>query len=130
VLYPDISRQNLEIQAAENYLEATWGIRRKQSEKPPSQDKIQKKAIAKNTNPILGYKDLKKELQKAHNSDDAIKEAVGRAIKAGEEPGKLPWPMGGCAAEYQIVEAQAKRGNNQPTQSGCKYQKIYRDNEN
>jgi hypothetical protein len=128
-LYPSTSRQDLEIQAAENYLEATWGIRRKQANKPPSQGEFQQKAIAKNLNPVIGYAELKKELQKAHNSYDAIRQAVGRAIKDGQELGKLPWPIGACAAEYQIIEAETRKGYDHPTPAKCKYQKIHHNGE-
>ena len=128
-LYPVISRQGLEIQAAENYLGVTWGIKRTQEGEPPSHSKIQQKAIAKNPNPVIGYKDFQKELQKAHNSYDAIKQAVDRAINDGQKQGDPPWPMSACAAEYQIVEAEARDGFDHPTPAACKYQKIYRENE-
>ena len=128
-LYPDISRQGLEIQAAENYLGATWGIRRKQEGEPPSHGDIQQKAIAKNPNPVIDYKDLQKKLQKLHNSYGAIQQAVVGAITIGQKQGDPPWSMGRCAAEYQIVEAEARDGFDHPTPAACKYQKIYRENE-
>jgi hypothetical protein len=124
---PAISRQELEVQAAENYLEETWGIKRKQAASPPLQDKINEKAASKNPNPVLSYKELQNELRKAPHSYAAIKQAVDRAIKDGKELGEQPWPIGACAAEYEIIEAEPKKGKDHPTPAACKYQKIYKE---
>jgi len=133
---PAISRQELEVQAAENYLEETWGIKRKQAASPPLQDEIHEKAASKNPNPVLSYKELQRELHIIHNSNNertkksrnfAIKEAVDRAIKAGNKLAKLPWPLRGCAAGYEIREAEPKKGKEHPTPAACKYQKIYKE---
>jgi hypothetical protein len=125
---PAISRQELEVQAAENYLDEIWGIKRKQTAKAPTQHKKHKRAIELNPNPELSFRELQRELQMAHNSYKAITEAAVRAIKKGlelrEDP---PWPMEACAAKYQIVKAKPKKGKDHPTPAACKYQKIYEE---
>jgi isopenicillin N synthase-like dioxygenase len=125
---PAISRQELEVQAAETYLEETWGIKRKQTAKPPTQHRTHKRAIELNPNPELSFKELQHELQMIHNSYKAITEAVVRAIAKGVELRKdPPWPMEACAAKYEIVKAKPKKGKDHPTPAACKYKKIYEE---
>jgi hypothetical protein len=130
-MYPDTERRDLEIQAAENYLSATWGIQRtKQTTTPPVQD-VHEEKESNNPNPILTYKELQKEFQDADYA--AVKQAVDRAIADGLAKGeglakeKRPWPMGGIADQYQIVNAGIREGRNKPTPAACKYQKIHRE---
>jgi hypothetical protein len=97
--------------------------------KPQSHGEIQQKVKAKNPYPVIGHTELQTELQKSHNSYEAIKQAVKRAIEEGQETGNPPWPMRGCAAEYRIVKSEIKKGRSKPTPASCKYQKIYREEE-
>ena len=128
-LYPDVRRHDIEIQAAENYLEATWGIRRKHTPTELAADDLPDKITKKNPNPILNLRELIKELEKVGYEDSAARTETTRSINKWFGKRKHPWPIGGCAAEYQIVESEIKEGKDKPTPAWCKYQKIYRENE-
>jgi hypothetical protein len=131
--YPNIERRSLEAQAAENYLSKTWGIQRKQATTPPEQG-VQAVKESGNPNPILTYKELRKEFGDADYA--AVKQAVDRAIADGPTEGgglpteKQPWPIKGIAYQYQIVEARTREGRSKPTPSVCRYQKIRLAKEN
>ena len=128
-MYPNVERRDLEIQAAENYLSATWGFKRtKQTTTPPEQG-VHEEEDSNNPNPILTYKELKREFRRADYA--AVKQAVDRAIADGLAKGeglakeKRPWPVKGVADQYQIVNAGIREGRNKPTPAACKYQKIH-----
>jgi hypothetical protein len=130
-MYPDVERRGLEIQAAENYLSAIWGIQRtKQTTTHPKQG-VHEEKESNNPNPILTYKELQKEFQDADYA--AVKQAVDRAIADGLAKGegpakeKRPWRIGGIADQFQIVNAGNRKGRNKPTPAACKYQKIHRE---
>ena len=55
---------------------------------------------------------------------DTIRNAVNRSIDDGHKKVCLPWAIGGCASEYQIVNYQIKDKKLHPTPVTCKYQKI------
>lgn len=127
--YPDIDRRTLELQAAENYLHTRWGIKRKRADNTSPRKVARQKESSENTNPILSYKELQRELQKSFHTHGAVKEAVTRAISDGREIGDPPWPMGGCAKGYRITTAESKKGFDHPTPSACKFQKILQESE-
>ena len=125
--YPNIGRPELEILAAENYLYATWGIARKQATRQASQQEANDKSKSQNTNPLLSWKEFKGELKESFHSDTAISKAAQRSIEDYHGKQEDPWPMGGCASEYQIVDPEIRKNKDRPTPSSCKYQKISQD---
>ena len=120
---PNPSRLELELQAAENYIAIKWGILRKPSSEKETGESKSKKPIT-NPNPVLNWSELLKELETPNISANTISRAVGRSISKGQKKGFLPWAIGGCAAEYQIVDDQLRDHKGLPTPSSCKYQKI------
>jgi hypothetical protein len=121
--FPNPSRLELELQAAENYIAIKWGILRKPSSEKETEESKSKKPIT-NPNPVLNWSELLKELETPNISANTISRAVGRGISKGQKKGFLPWAIGGCAAEYQIVDDQLRDHKGLPTPSSCKYQKI------
>lgn len=121
--FPNISRLELEVQAAENYIATKWGIERKQPpEKEAEESKIKKPFT--NPNPVLNWKGLLKELGNPNVSADTIRQAVKRSIIDRHKNGYPPWEIGGCVSEYQIVDYQVKDNIGHPTPATCRYQKI------
>ena len=125
--YPAIERRDLEIQAAENYLHATRAIARKQATPKTTQQEITVGNKSQNTNPKMSWKEFADELKKDFQSDTTIRNAVKRCISDnyGKQPD--PWPIGGCASEYQIVDPKIKSNKEHPTPAVCKYQRISQD---
>ena len=121
--FPNLSRLELEAQAAENYIATKWEIARKQ---PPEKEAEESKGKKQSTNPnpVLDWKGLLKDLENPNISHDTIRKAVKRSIIDGQKNGRPPWAIGGCASEYQIVDSQAKANIGHPTPGSCKYQKI------
>lgn len=104
---PSISRLELEVQAAENYMATKWGITRKQPLEKEAEGSKNTKPIA-NLNPVLDWKELLKKLMTPNVPCDTIRNAVNRSIEDGHKKVCLPWAIGGCASEYQIVNYQIK----------------------
>ena len=127
IQYPSIDRLELEILAAENYLYETWKITRKQIITKTSRPGLIEENKKQNTNPIMNWRELSKELKKAFHSDAAIRKAVKRSIDVYHGKQDTPWPMSGCASEHQIVATEIKRNKEHPTPASCKYQRISQD---
>lgn len=121
--YPDISRLELEVQAAENYIATKWGIERKQPPEKETEESKNKKQIT-NPNPVLGWSELLKELATPNVPANTISKAVERSIVKRHKKVCLPWTIGGCASEYQIVDDPIKENQQRPTPATCQYQKI------
>ena len=121
--FPNLSRLELEVQAAENYIATKWEIARKQPPEKEAEEGTGKKQST-NPNPVLAWKELLKDLENPNISHDTIRKAVERSIIDGQKNGRPPWAIGGCASEYQIVDSQAKANIGHPTPGSCKYQKI------
>jgi hypothetical protein len=124
--YPNLSRLELELQAAENYIATKWGIPRKQSSEKKAEESKSRKPIT-NQNPVLSWSELLKELETPNVSANTISRAVGRSIRKGQKKGSPPWTIGGCASEYQIVDNPLRDNKELPTASTCKYQKVAKD---
>jgi len=125
--YPSISRVELETLAAENYLFTTWGITKKQATTKPNRPDITAGSKRQNANPVLSWEEFAEELKKDFHSDTTIRKAAQRTIDDYHGKQQDPWPMGGCAAEYQIVDPKTKRNREHPTPASCKYQRISQD---
>ena len=123
---PNLSRLELEIQAAENYIATKWEIPRKQPSEKEAEESKTKKAFT-NTNPVLSWKELLRELMTPNISANTISRAVGRSIRKGQKKGSPPWTIGGCASEYQIVDNPLRDNKELPTAASCKYQKVAKD---
>ena len=121
--YPNLSRLELEVQAAENYIAIKWGIARKQSSEKEAEESKSKERIT-NQNPVLNWSELLKVLESPNVSADTIGKAVGRSISKGHKRVSTPWTIGGCASGYQIVDNPVKDNKERPTPASCKYQKI------
>lgn len=126
-IYPDTERKDLEIQAAENYLYAIWGITRKQATRKTSQYETTDQGKSQNNNPVLSWEEFKKRLKKDFHTESAITKAAERCIKLHYGKQKDPWLMGQCATGYQIVTPEIRRGKECPTPAFCKYQEISQD---
>ena len=124
--YPKLSRLELELQAAENYIANKWGTPRKQPLEKRAEECKSKEQIT-NQNPVLNWSELLKELETPNVSVDTIGKAVRRSISKGHKKVSTPWAIGGCASGYQIVEDQVKDRKERPTPTSCKYQKIALD---
>ncbi len=123
---PNISRLELEVQAAEKYIVATWGIAKKQPSRIDAEERKSRKPVA-NLNPVLNWEELKEELGSPNISVNSINKNVERNVKRCYKKVCLPWAIGGCVSEYQIVGHQLKDGIDHPTPDSCKYQKISLD---
>lgn len=125
--YPAIERRDLEIQAAENFLHAKRAVARTQTTpKTPQQDvTVENKSL--NTNPKMTWKEFADKLKKDFHSDTTIRNAVSRCISDNHGKRPDPWPIGGCASEYQIVDPKIKSNKDHPTPAFCKYQRISQD---
>ena len=121
--FPNLSRLDLEVQAAENYIATKWGIARKQSSEKEAEESKSKERIT-NQNPVLNWSELLKELESPNVSADTIGKAVGRSISKGHKRVSTPWAIGGCASRYQIVDDPVKDNKERPTPASCKYQKV------
>jgi hypothetical protein len=120
---PNLSRLELELQAAENYIATKWGIPRKQPSEKKAEESKSRKPIT-NQNPVLSWSELLKKLETPNISANTISRAVGRSIRKGQKKGSPPWAIGGCASEYQIVDNPLRDHKELPTAASCKYQKI------
>ncbi len=66
---------------------------------------------------------LQKELEKDHHIPGTIGKAIKRSIDKNFDKTGLPWAIGGCASEYEIVDYAFRRNKENPTPAHCKYQK-------
>lgn len=125
--YPSIERRDLEIQAAENYLHATRAINQKQTAPNISIQEVTAKNKDLNANPKMSWKEFADELKKDFHSDTTIRKSVERCISDNHGKRPDPWPIGGCASDYQIVDPEIKSTKDHPTPAFCKYQRISQD---
>jgi len=125
--YPAIERRDLEIQAAENYLHATRVTTGKQKTPKTTQQDIAIENKSQNANPKMSWKEFAGELKKDFHSDTTIRNAVRRCISDNHGKQPEPWPIGGCASKYQIVDPKVKSNKDHPTPAVCKYQRISQD---
>ena len=126
-MYPCVERRDLEIQAAENYLHATRAIARKQIMPKTNRQDTAVESEDPNANPKMSWKEFADELKKDFHSDTTIRNAVKRCISDNHGKQPDPWPIGGCASEYQIVDPKIKSNKDHPTPAFCKYQRISQD---
>jgi hypothetical protein len=121
--YPSINRRELEIQAAENYINAKWKtMRRIQAlEKEPEEEY---QINIDNPNPVLNWKSYESQVVNELNNHTKEWHAVKRAIIKYYNKQPLPWPIRERESEYQIVDYSINGQKGYPTPSYCKYQKI------
>ena len=125
-LYPDLSRQDAELLAAEHYLLSTRDIK----QTPPKSQPKEKCAVEETEetlNPMLSWKELLAELEREQYGSDAVKEAVSRCIREWNKKRDPPWPIKGCAESYEVADFQIRANKDIPTPAYCKYRKISRD---
>jgi len=99
MMYPALNREYLELTAAERYLMKTCGIEPNRRLKPTTRTYQKDKSTATqlaNANPVLDYKQLCKELERAHCTMSAIQKAVDRSIAENYKKEDLPWAIKGC----------------------------------
>lgn len=121
---PRISRKELELQAAENYIFNKWQTRSNPTDSRTESRIVEKSERNKNINPEITFAQLKEELGIERHSPDTIRKAIERAIKDSYNKKRtLPWEIGGCASEYQITSMEPKETGTVPTPRFCKYQK-------
>jgi hypothetical protein len=121
--YPSINKRELEIQAAENYINAKWGTGRRIQvvEKEPEEECL---INTVNTNPVLSWQNYKNQVMNNLNSDSKERNAVQRSIEKYFNKQPLPWPIRERESEYQIVDYGNHEKRGRPTPRYCKYQKI------
>jgi len=124
--YPSINRRELEMQAAENYINAKWGTTRRiqMVEKEPEEEN---QINIDNPHPVLDWENYRNQVVNKLNSDTKERNAVQRSIAKYFNKRPLPWPIGRRESEYQIVDYDINDKYDHPTPLYCKYQKIQFD---
>jgi len=124
--YPSINRRELEMQAAENYINAKWGTTRKLqvvNKEPEGENQIN----IDNPNPVLNWENYKNQVVNDLNNDSKERNAVQRSIRKYYNKQPPPWPIRERESEYQIVEYSIDEKYGHPTPLYCKFQKIQFD---
>ena len=128
IIYPDIDRRQLELVAAEQYLHDTFGSKRSHTIQQPKQAASQAcNTTLENPNPVINFKDLCKKLKVYLHREDTVRKAVDRSIQACFNKRPLPYPIGGCASDYEVVDAMVRGASVKPTPKNCKFRLVCRD---